>query len=88
VSDGSDDKGEQPAAKTVPQHELDAQITREKMARLRALRLAQQSAAAPPHKPAASGKRTGSKKSTSKAADKSVSLADWLSTQAKEGRRN
>lgn len=88
MSDGSDDKGEQPAAKTVPQHELDAQTTREKMARLRALRLAQESAKPTPHKPATSGKRTGTKKSASKTADKSVSLADWLSTQAKEGRRN
>jgi hypothetical protein len=55
---------------------------------LRALRLAQEAANGTPAKPASSGKRTGAKKSASKAAQKSVSLSDWLSTQQKEGRRN
>ena len=92
MSDGFDDKGEQPAilpaTKSLPQHEIDAQITREKMARLRAMRLAQEAANPTPRKPATSGKRTGAKKSASKAGEKSVSLSDWLTSQEKEGRRN
>jgi hypothetical protein len=92
VSDGFDDKGEQsallPATKTVPQHEIDAQMTREKMARLRALRLAQEAANPAARKPATSAKRTGTKKSAGKAGEKSVSLSDWLTTQEKQGRRN
>jgi hypothetical protein len=93
VSDGFDDKGEQPAmlpaSKTPPQHEIDAQITREKMARLRAMRLAQEAANPTARKPATTAaKRTGAKKSASKAGEKSVSLSDWLTAQQKEGRRN
>lgn len=74
-------------AKTVPQHEIDAQLLREKTARLRALRLAQE---------AANGSMSGTtgkpsaakKKSPRKSAERSVSLSDWLTTQDKEGRRN
>jgi hypothetical protein len=93
VSDGFDDKGEQPAmlpaSKTLPQHEVDAQATREKMARLRAMRLAQEAANPTGRKPATTAaKRTGAKKSASKAGEKSVSLSDWLTAQQKEGRRN
>jgi len=92
VSDGFEDKGEQPvvlpAAKTMPQHEIDAQATREKMARLRALRLAHEAANPTARKPTPV-KRTATRKSAEKSAQKSsVSLSDWLSTQEKEGRRN
>jgi hypothetical protein len=88
VIDGFDDKSGPAGGKAVPQHEIDAQATREKMARLRALRLAQETANGTTAKPASSGKRTGAKKSAGKAAEKSVSLSDWLTTQQKEGRRN
>jgi hypothetical protein len=88
VIDGFDDKSGPAGGKAVPQHEIDAQAAREKMARLRALRLAQEAANGTTAKPASSGKRTGSKKSGGKAAEKSVSLSDWLTTQQKEGRRN
>ena len=74
-------------AKAVPQHEIDAQLLREKTARLRALRLAQETA-----NNSMSGttrKRPAAKtKSPGKAAEKSASLSDWLTTQDKEGRRN
>lgn len=74
-------------AKAVPQHEIDAQLLREKTARLRALRLAQE--AANGSMSGTTGKRTAAKKkSPGKAAAKSVSLSDWLTTQDKEGRRN
>jgi hypothetical protein len=89
VIDGLDDKGERSGGKTVPQHEIDAQATREKMARLRELRLAQQGANGTAAGPATSGKRTGgAKKGTRKSAEKTVSLSAWLTTQQKEGRRN
>jgi hypothetical protein len=88
VIDGFDDKSGPAGGKTVPQHEIDAQATREKMARLRALRLAQEAANGSAAKPATSGRRTGSKKSVGKSTEKSVSLSDWLTTQQKEGRRN
>ena len=74
-------------AKAVPQHEIDAQLLREKTARLRALRLAQETAnnsmSGTTGKPS-----TAKKKSPGKRTEKSVSLSDWLTTQDKEGRRN
>jgi hypothetical protein len=88
VAEGGDEKNERPGGKTLPQHEIDAQITREKMARLRALRLAQEAANGPAVKPTAVRKRAGSKKASGHAPDKGKSLSDWLSTQEKEGRRN
>jgi hypothetical protein len=88
VSEGDGDNSQRPSGKTVPQHEIDAQITREKMARLRALREAQEAANGPAVKPTTVRKRTGSKKASGKAPDKGKSLSDWLSTQEKEGRRN
>jgi hypothetical protein len=77
-------------SKALPQHEIDAQITREKMARLRALRLAQEATnPSQPAKRAASGKRASpGKKSADKPSGRSVSLSDWLATQDKHGRRN
>jgi len=87
VNDIFDEKPEPAPVKTVPQHEIDAQILREKTARLRALRLAQEAANA--SMSGTTGKRgPAKKKSPVKAEEKSVSLSDWLTTQEKEGRRN
>jgi hypothetical protein len=80
--------------KAIPQHEADAQLLREKTARLRALRLAREAAdaAAGP----ASGReqdslktpvKTAIKKKTGKSREKGPSLSDWLSRQQNEGRR-
>jgi hypothetical protein len=88
VIDGFDGKGERSGSKTVPQHEIDAQATREKMARLRELRLAQQGANGTTVRPATSGKSAGTKKGVRKSVEKTVSLSAWLTTQQKEGRRN
>jgi hypothetical protein len=85
VTDGFEDK---PAApKAMPQHEVDAQLLREKTARLRALRLAQQAkngTMPAPVKKKARKLGEGSEKS----GGKGVPLSEWLSTQQKEGRRN
>jgi len=88
VSEGDGDNSQRSSGKTVPQHEIDAQITREKMARLRALRLAQEAANGPAVKPAAGSKRTARKTASGKSSAKTKSLSDWLTTQEKEGRRN
>lgn len=87
MTDSSDDKAERAGAKAVPQHELDAQALREKTARLRELRLAQEAATGktaggPPVR------RAATKKAPHKADQKSVPLSEWLATQQKEGRRN
>jgi hypothetical protein len=88
VTNSSDEeKAERAGAKAVPQHELDAQAMREKIARLRELRLAQEAAtgktaSAPPVR------RAATKNAPRKADQKSVPLSEWLATQQKEGRRN
>jgi hypothetical protein len=87
VSDGFDEKTERAGTKAVPQHELDAQALREKTARLRELRLAQEAATGK----TASGppvRRAATKNAPRKAGQKSVPLSEWLATQQKEGRRN
>jgi hypothetical protein len=88
VAEGGNDNSQRPSSKALPQHEIDAQVTREKMARLRALRLAQEAANGGAVKPAARSKRAVGKKASGKSTGKSKSLSDWLSTQEKEGRRN
>ena len=87
MSDGFDEKTERAGTKAVPQHELDAQALREKTARLRELRLAQEAATGK----TASGhpvRRAATKNAPRKADQKSVPLSEWLATQQKEGRRN
>ena len=87
MNDIFDDKAEQTGVKAVPQHEIDAQILREKSARLRELRLAQQ--ASGQGVTATPSKRSATKKTSGKSNNKkSVPLSDWLNTQQKEGRRN
>ena len=86
MNDIFDDKAEQTGVKAVPQHEIDAQILREKSARLRELRLAQQ--ASGQGVTATPSKRSAAKKTSGKSNKKSVPLSDWLNTQQKEGRRN
>jgi hypothetical protein len=80
--------------RTVPQHEIDAQILRDKTARLRELRLAREAASGPVVRkvaPAAKSRKAaggGGGGGGSKGSTRSVSLADWLDTQDREGRRN
>ena len=80
-------KEKRAAVKAVSQHELDAQLLREKTARLRALRLAQEAANAAASGPTVARQPTVSKKKAGKSREKAGSLSDWLVTQQKEGRR-
>ena len=86
MADASRENRKPAGAKAVPQHELDAQLLREKTARLRELRLAHEPAstgvAAAPGAPAASKKKAG------KPRQKTASLSDWLAAQNNEGRRS
>jgi hypothetical protein len=88
VTDSSNEDRDRAGAKTMPQHEVDARLLREKTARLRELRLARE--AANPAASAAAGKRTAvkAKKTPAASAKKPVPLSDWLTAQQKEGRRN
>jgi hypothetical protein len=92
VSDGAgrDARG-RPAAR--PQHEIDAQIMREKSARLRELRLARDAALsggtpAPKAPRKATGKAPRKEPGNERKAERSVSLSQWRSVQEREGRRN
>lgn len=88
----TDDKRANKPAGGPPQHEIEARALREKSARLRELRLAHEAANGPPvrkvptAKPRKSSGGGGSGGGKTKA--RSVSLADWLNTQDREGRRN
>jgi hypothetical protein len=84
VTDGFEDK----STKAVPQHEIDAQLLREKTARLRELRLAQEAKNGTTPAPVKKKARKSGDKSEAGTGGKGVSLSDWLSTQQKEGRRN
>jgi hypothetical protein len=86
VAEGFNDKHKPGGAKSVPQHEIDAQLMREKTARLRALRLAQEGGK--PSPAGTAGKRAAVKKTSDKSAAKPRPLAEWLDAQEKAGRRN
>ena len=88
MADDSDQKSERAGAKSIPQHEIDAQALREKTARLRELRLAQ-GGNGNSVTSSAGGKRPASKGTASKkGSGKARPLSEWLSTQEKEGRRS
>ena len=82
----SDQKAERAGAKALPQHELDAQALREKTARLRELRLANE--AANKGSGASAVSRPPTQKPRRKPDQKSASLSEWLAAQQREGRRN
>ena len=75
--------------KTPQQHETDARLLREKIARLRELRLARDGGNSTGGS-ASAGKQSavGSKPRKAQGRTKAVPLSQWLSTQDKEGRRN
>lgn len=83
MADPRKEKRNRVSNNVMPQHEADAQILREKTARLRELRLAQGASAASP----ALASRRNSKKSR-KPGEKNASLSDWLATQQDQGRRS
>ena len=71
----------------IPQHEADAQLLREKTARLRELRLAHEAGNAGTGSFAVAGGQKSTKKKSRKADERAPSLSDWLATQQNEGRR-
>jgi hypothetical protein len=86
VVDGFNGKNKPAGAKSVAQHEIDAQLMREKTARLRALRLAQEGSI--PRPTSTAGKRSTVQKAPGKSAEKARPLSEWLDAQEKQGRRN
>lgn len=80
------EKREKAGTKAMSQLEIDAQLMREKTARLRELRLAQE-AANGAARPAPSRSSGPAAKKSGKSGEKGPSLSDWLDTQQKQGRR-
>jgi hypothetical protein len=87
MADNPDEK--RSGGKTLPPHESEALAVREKMARLRALRLAHEAANPSSAVDRAPAARSGPRKTRKekKEPTKGVSLSDWLSTQEQTGRR-
>jgi hypothetical protein len=82
------EKREKAGTKVMSQLEIDAQLMREKTARLRELRLAQEAAnGAAGGAPARSNGPAAKKKKARKSGEKGPSLSDWLDTQQNQGRR-
>jgi hypothetical protein len=82
------EKREKAGTKAMSQLEIDAQLMREKTARLRELRLAREAAnGAARSTPTHSGRPVAKKKKSGKSGEKSPSLSDWLDTQQNQGRR-
>jgi hypothetical protein len=87
MADPSEKRRNPAVVKAIPEHEVEAGLLREKMARLKELRLAHEAANARAGSPALLSGQKKLKKWTRKSADKSQSLSDWLATQQNEGRR-
>jgi hypothetical protein len=84
------EKREKAGTKPMSQLEIDAQLMREKTARLRELRLAQEAANGATRSPPARSSGSGpavKKKNARKSGEKGPSLSDWLDTQQNQGRR-
>jgi hypothetical protein len=82
------EKREKAGTKVMSQLEIDAQLMREKTARLRELRLAQEAAnGAARSTPSRTSRPTAKKKKSGKSGEKGPSLSDWLDTQQNQGRR-
>jgi hypothetical protein len=86
MADPHKEKRERAGIKAMSQHEADAQLLREKTARLRELRLAHEAANAAASGAAVAG-RPAVKKKARKSGEKAGSLSDWLATQQNQGRR-
>lgn len=88
MPDSFKDKREKAGTKGMSQLEMDAQVMREKTARLRALRLAKEAAnggvaSAPVRSHASAAKKSKARRSN----EKGPSLSDWLDAQQNQGRR-
>jgi hypothetical protein len=87
VADNVNDKHKRAGTRARSQQEADAQVVREKTARLRELRLAHEAANKAAAGAASGAKRTTIKKKPRKSGEKALPLSEWLTTQEKEGRR-
>jgi hypothetical protein len=91
MADRFKEKHQRASINVISQHEADARAVREKMARLKALRLAHEAANPPASAAAVTNGAPGGapaiKKKARKSGAKGPSLSDWLATQQKEGRR-
>jgi hypothetical protein len=88
MADFFKEKREKAGTKAMSQLEIDAQRMREKTARLRELRLAQEAANGAAARPPARGSGPAAKKKKAgKSGEKGPSLSDWLDTQQNQGRR-
>jgi hypothetical protein len=88
MADPHKEKRERAGITAMSKHEADAQLLREKTARLRALRLAHEAANGAASSAAAPIGRSTTKKKTGKTREKAPSLSDWLATQQNQGRRD
>ncbi len=87
MTDNPNEKRKRADAKAMSQQEADAQLMREKTARLRELRLAHE-AANKTTTGATAGRTTAIKKKPRKSGEKALPLSEWLTDQKKEGRHN
>jgi len=85
MADNPNEKRNAANAKSL--QEADAQAAREKMARLRAMRLAHEAANPAVAKQASAARSAAPRQKGKKAPARSVSLSDWLSDQEQTGRR-
>jgi hypothetical protein len=83
MADNPNEKRNDASAKSL--QEAEAQAAREKMARLRAMRLAHEAANPPAAKQAPTGRSAAPRQKGKK--EPSVSLSNWLSDQEQSGRR-
>lgn len=88
MADNLNEKHKRAGTKARSQQEADAQVIREKTARLRALRLAHEAANKTATGAVTAGRHTAIKKQPRKSGEKALPLSDWLATQKNEGRRN
>jgi hypothetical protein len=89
MPDSFKEKRAKAGTKGLSQLEMDAQLIREKTARLRELRLAKEAAngGAAARAPARNSAPAAKKNKARKSGEKGPSLSDWLDTQQNQGRR-
>ena len=98
MAENSKERRERAGANARSQQEADAQVVREKTARLRALRLARDAEAGnktanktakkTANSAATSGKPAAPKKKSRHSGKTGLSLSEWLAAQQKDGRHN
>jgi hypothetical protein len=98
MAENSKERRERAGADARSQQEADAQVVREKTARLRALRLARDAETGDKtanktvnktvKSAATAGKPAATKKKSRSSGKKGLSLSEWLAAQQKDGRHN